>query len=167
MYSECTFKGTNIQAVAHLLGVEREWILGFLSALCNKYKNDVNRVCKRKTVKGQHCKDGKEMGKLFKLAYLPSEFFQFNFATTNEELFNSHDWHALEECKTFMSIGMNYDSSIKKCSKCFMYGGINKSYVYENIDIHYLNEEWDTYKLNYKAVINLTCEEMIIKKLLS
>lgn len=168
MYSNCIFYGPKINAVANVLGVEREWILGFCSALSGDYKGTVARVCKRKSKKGQQCRDGAEFGKFFKLAYLPDFFFQWYFSTTTEEFYHTHKWEPLEENKIFITLGMNYYKDIKKCSECNMYGGIGHSNFYNKKECSYhINDIWDSEKYKYKDTLDLSCNEIIIKNLLS
>jgi hypothetical protein len=165
LYSDCNFVGSRIEAVANILGVEKEWILGFLYTLNGNYKSLVNKICKRKSKKGQHCRDGREFGSLFKLAYLTDRFFINNFYTTSKEKFNTHKWEILEECKTFMTLSMNFNSNIKKCTECNMYGGRCSEY---NSNLYYINENWNDTRYRYlNNVIDLTCNEIIIKRLLS
>lgn len=166
MYSDCNFFGPKLEVVAHILGVEKEWILGFLNSLNGTYSAIVNKTYKRKTKKGQQCKDGREFGRLFKLAYLPEDFLPWYFSTTSEESFNTHNWEILEENKIFTTLGMNYNPNIKKCSTCNMFGGIAADYVYSN-NIYYINDTWDSMKFKQNSFIDLSCNEIIIKRLLS
>ncbi len=166
IYSDCNYFGSKIEATANVLGVEKEWLLGFTNTLAGSYESVTNRVCKRKSKKGQHCRDGREFGKIFKLAYLPDMIFEFNFAKTTEEFFNTHTWEPLEECKTFLSLGMNYNKNIKKCTQCNMYGGMNEL-LYHKEKHYYINDVWDTDKYKFREFWDLSCNEITIKNLLT
>lgn len=166
MYADSNFYGSKFEATANALGIEVEWLFGLCSTLNNSYISKVAKICKRKSKKGQQCRDGREFGKLFKLAYLSDVFFEWNFAKTSVEFFNTHQWQPLDDCKTFISLGMNYDTKIKKCAQCNMYGGKGDNKFYKT-DQYYINDVWDSEKYKFREELNLTCNEIIIKNLLS
>ena len=166
MYSNCNVPGTRFNAIASILGVEQEWLFGFCNSASGEYKSKVKEICKRKSKKGQQCRDGREIGKFFKLAYLSDNFLQWSFYTTTKQSFDTHQWEPLEEYKILISMGMNYNPSLKKCAQCNLYGSVGKTYIYNEV-AYYLNDIWDTTKFRPKEMLDLTCNEITIKKLLS
>jgi hypothetical protein len=72
----------------------------------------------------------------------------------------------LEECKTFLSLGMNYNKNIKKCLQCNMYGGMNEL-LYHKEKHYYINDVWDTDKYKFREFWDLSCNEITIKNLLT
>lgn len=166
MYADSSFFGSKFEATANALGIEVEWLFGFCSTLNNSYKSKVAKICKRKSKKGQQCRDGKEFGKLFKLAYLSEVFLEWNFTKTSVDFFNTHQWQSLDECKTFVSLGVNFNNKIQKCAQCNMYGGKGSDHYYKT-EQYYINDAWDSEKFKYKEVLNLSCNEIVIKNLLS
>lgn len=165
MYSETSYHEDKIKVVSNILNVEKEWLMGFHSTLNGMYESTVESVCKRKSKKGQHCRDGREFGNLFRLAYLSEGILDWYFPTTTKKLYDTHDWKNLDDDKILISLGMNHDNKIKKCENCSMYGGW-KTNRYYNTTTYHINNVWDTFIYKYKDVNDLSCNEVIIKNII-
>src|ERR1700748_3106615 len=67
------------RVAAEILGVEYEWIQGFQNGIDGRYDSIVNEVTSRNSNKGRQCKDGIEIGRLLKYAYLVEDFVNSSY----------------------------------------------------------------------------------------
>lgn len=166
-YTNSTFinkkNNSKLAAVAYELGVDVEWVMGFNSVgiTYHYHTQTVQKICKRKSKKGQYARDGVEIGYLFKYAYNSA---MHSYIRTGLSLFETHSWQSFEHADKIKKLGINPYVKIFKCNKCSMYGAIKQR---PNTDAIYTITN-DLNSNNYVAdkFCFETCEELMIRGIL-
>ncbi len=133
------FPKEKIEVAAEVLGVEIEWVKGFLNGLDGRYNKEVDKISQRKTTKGKLCRDGVEIGTLLKIGYLVEEIARGTYQPCSRKNYNTHNWTQIEENKTLTSMGVIQQIKIYTCKECNMYG-CSFFDNYHKYDIFYISK---------------------------
>ena len=88
------------------------------------------------------------------------------FWPTPKIKYNTHSWEDIEENKTLISMGIQKQRNIVKCSKCEMYGGISYDFFNKTDAFHIGEAMNDKYYHSTKNNYEYSCDETVIKKIL-
>lgn len=157
------------KVAAEILGVEHDWIKGFLNGLdigYKRYTSEVYEISRRKSIKGQQCRDGVEIGELLKTGYLAEEIIRSTYQPYTDKNYKTHNWEEIEQNKILLSMGVIQKIKIYKCKNCEMFG----SYFfdkYSKTDSFYILKTL-TGNRYFRAddIFNYNCDEVIIKNIL-
>ncbi len=154
------------KVAAEILGIEHEWIQGFLNGIDGRYNSKVGEIAQRRSLKGQQCRDGIEIGNLLRTGYLAEDVIRTTFQPYTKENYDTHNWLDIEENKTLLSMGVVQKVKILKCKDCNMFGSAFVDRYYKK-DTFYISKSLVGNKY-YRSddIFNCNCNEVIIKNIL-
>lgn len=155
-----------IEVAAEILGVDLCWVEGFCNGIDGRYPSKVYSVKKRKSLKGQQCRDGIELGKLLNIGYLTEDYVRTRFFPTPKEKYDTHSWVDIEENATLISMGIQKQKTIVKCSQCEMFGGSVFNHYDQSTAFHVGSAMNDKYLRRRKEPYEYSCNETLIKNIL-
>lgn len=160
------FPKEKTKIAAEILGVEHEWIQGFLNGLDGRYSGKVYYLSKRKSIKGQQCRDGIEIGKLLRTGYLAEDIIRMSYQPYTKDNYNTHNWIEIEENKILLSMGVIQKIKIFQCKECNMFGSCFFDQYYKHNSFYILKFLTGNKYFKKDDIFNYNCNEVLIKNIL-